>query len=428
MALGPKYVLRALTPGDDVWCRPTVRAARTGPYRARMTGRAASRRAAAIGTYDDARRLARRRVPPAVFDYIDGAAEAELTMRANRAAFEAVGFVPRMGVTAGAADLATTVLGAPVDLPVLLSPVGYTRLVRSEGDLAGARAAGAAGTIFTLSSMTGNTIEEVAAAATGPAWFQLYFLGGRAGAERLVDRAQRAGYAALVVTMDSQIPGNRERDGRHGIKFPITMTPRSAARLAAQLVPHPGWFLDFRRGGLRFDIPNAVATPGGPPLSMGDAIGSMTANPPTWDDLAWVRSLWGGPLLAKGLVTADDAKRAVDAGVSGIVVSNHGGRQLDGVAASLPALVAIAEAVGDQVELLVDGGIRRGSDVVKALALGARAVMIGRPWAFALAAGQPGVERLLAILRTDIDRTLRLLGCPSVAALDRSYVSLPKEL
>jgi isopentenyl diphosphate isomerase/L-lactate dehydrogenase-like FMN-dependent dehydrogenase len=428
VANGPKNVLRAPTWGDDVWFRPTVRAGGAGPYRAGMTGRAASRRAAAIGTYDDARRLARRRVPRAVFDYVDGAAEAELTMRANREAFDAVGFVPRMGVTTGPAELATTVQGTPVDMPVLLGPVGYTRLVHSDGDVAGARAAGAAGTIFTLSSMAGHTVEEVAAAATGPAWFQLYFLGGRAGAERLIDRAQRAGYRALVVTMDSQIPGNRERDGRHGIKFPITMTPGSVARLAAQLAPHPGWFLDFRRGGLRFDIPNATATPGGPPLSMGEAIGSMTANAPTWDDLAWVRSRWDGPLLAKGLLTVDDAQRAIDAGASGVVVSNHGGRQLDGVAASLTALTAIAGAVGDRVEVLVDGGVRRGSDVVKALALGARAVMIGRPWVFALAAGQPGVERLLAILRTDIDRTLRLLGCPSVADLDRAYVSLPKEL
>ena len=397
-----------------------------------MSGQAANRRttrrrAAAIGTFDDARRLAQRRVPRAVFDYVDGGAEAELTMRANREAFEAVGFVPRVGVTTGPTDLSTTVLGTPVDLPVLLSPVGYTRLVHSGGDVAGARAAGAAGTIFTLSSMAGHTIEEVAAAATRPTWFQLYFLGGREGAEQLIDRAGTAGYSALVVTMDSQIPGNRERDGRHGIKFPITMTPRSMAKLAVQLAPHPGWFVDFRRGGLKFDIPNAVSadTPGGPPMSMGEAIGSMTANSPTWADFAWIRARWDGPILAKGLVTADDARRAVDAGVDGVVVSNHGGRQLDGVAASLPALVSVVDAVGDQVEVLVDGGVRRGSDVARALALGARAVMIGRPWVFALAAGQPGVEQLLDVLRTDLDRTLRLLGCPSVAALDRSYVAVP---
>ena len=389
-----------------------------------MTGRA-TRIAGTIGTFEDARRLARRRVPPAVFDYVDGGADGEATMRANRRAFEAVGFVPRAGVTKGAPDLATTVLGSSVSMPVLLSPVGYTRLVHREGDVAGARAAGTAGTVFTLSSMAGHTIEEVAAAGEGPKWFQLYFLGGRAGAEQLIDRAQRAGYTALVVTMDSQIPGNRERDGRHGIKFPITMAPRGMVKLALQVVPHPRWLLDFRKGGVQFDIPNAFDTPGGPPLSMGEAIASMTANAPTWEDFAWIREQWQGPILAKGLVTATDAKRAVAAGVDGIVVSNHGGRQLDGVAASLPALVEVVDAVGDSVEVLVDGGIRRGSDVARALALGARAVMIGRPWVFALTAGQPGVERMLELLRTDLDRTLRLLGCPSVGELDRSYVTRP---
>lgn len=387
--------------------------------------RGGRRSAAGIGTFDDARRLARRRVPRAVFDYVDGGADAELTMRANRAALGAVGFAPRVGAPTGPPDLTTTVLGTPVSLPVLLSPVGYTRLVHSEGDVAGARAAGAAGTIFTLSSMAGHTIEEVAEASSGPSWFQLYFLGGRPGAERLIDRAQQAGYSALVVTMDSQIPGNRERDGRHGIKFPLKMDAATIARLALQLAPCPGWLLDFRKGGVAFDIPNAIDTPGGPPLSMGEAIASMSANAPTWEDYGWIREQWRGPILAKGVITVDDAKRALDAGVDGIVVSNHGGRQLDGVQASLTALVEIVDAVGGSVEVLVDGGIRRGSDVARALALGARAVMVGRPWVFALAAGQPGVERMLEIFRTDLERTLRLLGCSSVQTLDRSFVTYP---
>jgi len=360
-----------------------------------------------------------------VFDYVDGGADAELTMRANRSALEAVVFEPRVGAPTEMPDLATTVLGRPVSLPVLLSPVGYARLVHSEGDVAGARAAAAAGTIFTLSSMAGHTIEEVTEASPGPTWFQLYFLGGRAGAERLIDRAQSAGCSALVVTMDSQIPGNRERDGRHGIKFPLKMDAATVGRLALQLAPCPGWLLDFRRGGVAFDIPNAVDTPGGPPLSMGEAIASMSANAPTWGDFTWIREQWRGPLLAKGVITVDDAKQAVDAGVDGIVVSNHGGRQLDGVQASLTAMVDIVDAVGTSVEVLVDGGIRRGSDVARALALGARAVMVGRPWVFALAAGQPGVERMLEIFRTDLERTMRLLGCPAVGALDRSFVNYP---
>jgi len=386
-----------------------------------MTTGGERRRAASLGTFEDARRRARKRLPAAVFDYLDGGAEAELTMRANRAALEALEFVPRMGRTTGPADLTTTVLGQRVEVPILLSPVGYTRLVHPDGDVAGARAARAAGTIFTLSSMAGHTIEEVGAAAGDAGWFQLYLIGGRAGAEDLIDRAKAAGFRALVVTMDSQIPGNRERDGRHGIKFPITMTPRTVVRLAAQLAPRPGWLLRFRKGGLAFDMPNS-RRPDGTRLSMGEAIGSMTAHAPTWADLEWIRERWGGPVLAKGLVTAEDAKAAVAAGVDGIVVSNHGGRQLDGAPASADALVEIVDAVGDQVEVLVDGGIRRGSDVARVLALGARAAMIGRPWAFALSEGQAGVERVLEVLRTDLDRTLRLLGCPSVADLDRSYV------
>jgi len=386
-----------------------------------MTSRGQRRRALALGTYEDARRAAKRRLPAAIFDYLDGGAEAEVTMRANREALEALQLVPQLGRNTGPTRLRTTVLGQPIDLPVLLSPVGYTRLVHPDGDVAGARAASAAGTIFTLSSMAGHTIEEVGAAATGPAWFQLYLIGGRAGAEDLIDRAKAAGYTALVVTMDSQIPGNRERDGRHGIKFPITLTPRTVVRLGAQLAPHPSWILGFRKGGLAFDMPNS-RRPDGSRLSMGEAIGSMTAHTPTWADLEWIRERWGGPVLAKGLVTVDDAKRAVAAGVDGVVVSNHGGRQLDGVAASVDALAEVVDAVGDEVEVLVDGGIRRGSDVARALALGAKAAMIGRPWAFALAQGQPGVERLLEVLRTDLDRTLRLLGCATVAELDRGHV------
>lgn len=386
-----------------------------------MATRGERRRATALVSYDDARRRARRRLPAAIFDYVDGGAEGELTMRANRAALEALQLMPRMGRSRGPADLSTTVLGQAVDLPILLSPVGYTRLVHPEGDVAGARAAGRAGTVFTLSSMAGHTIEEVAAAAAGPTWFQLYLIGGRPGAEDLIDRAKAAGYRALVVTMDSQIPGNRERDGRHGITFPIRMTPRTVVHLGAQLAPHPTWIMGFRRGGLTFDIPNA-RRPDGTPLSMGEAIGSMTAHAPTWADLEWIRERWGGPVLVKGLVTAADAEQAVAAGVDGIVVSNHGGRQLDGVAASVDALAEVVDAVGDQVEVLVDGGIRRGSDVARALAVGGRAVMIGRPWVFALAQGEPGVTRMLEILGTELDRTLRLLGCPSVRDLDRSYL------
>ena len=388
------------------------------------------RTALRIRTVEDARRLARRRVPRAVFDYLDGAAEGEITLRANREALEEITFVPRTGTTRGipAPGTSTTVAGARCSMPVLLSPIGFTRMMEREGDVAGARAAGDAGTAFTLSTMSGHTIEEVARSATGPLWFQLYFLGGRGGAEQLIDRAQRAGYAALVVTMDTQTVGNRERDLRHGIKPPLHMTLANATKFAPQVSLRPSWLAGFALDGFRLDIANttSVRTERGT-MSAEEALTYWGASPTTWEDFSWIREQWRGPIVAKGIITIDDAKRAVGAGVSAVVVSNHGGRQLDGVTASLRVLPEVVDAIGDQVEVLVDGGIRRGSDVVRALALGARAAMIGRPWAYGLAAaGEAGVAKVLEILRADIDRTLRLLGCPSTSALDRAYVERPR--
>ena len=381
-------------------------------------------------TVADARRLARRRVPPAVFDYIEGGAGEERTVAANREAIEAVGFVPRMGVSTGVPgpDLRTTVLGTPVSMPLLVSPVGFTRMMDPAGDVAGAHAAGAVGTIFTLSSMSGHTIEEVATAASGPIWFQLYFLGGRPGAEQLVARARDAGYGALVVTLDTQTPGNRERDYRYGLSPPLTLDRKTVMKMAPQAATHPWWLLDVVRDRFRLDLVNATSVVAdGRTLSAGEALLHWLSAPPLWEDFTWLREQFGGPVIGKGIVTGEDARRAVDAGVSAIIVSNHGGRQLDGVAAGLPALVEVLEAVGDQVEVLVDGGFRRGADVVRAVALGARAAMIGRPWVYGLAAaGEPGVARVLSILRQDIDRTLRLVGAPSVDSLDPTFVSPPE--
>ncbi len=387
------------------------------------------RNARRIRTVEDARRLARRRIPRAVFDYLDGAAEGEVTLRANRQALEEITFVPRMGTTRGvpAPDTSTTAVGARCSMPVLLSPVGFTRMMEQGGDVAAARAAGDAGTVFTLSTMSGHTIEEVARSSTGPLWFQLYFLGGRGGAEQLIDRAQRAGYGALVVTMDTQTVGNRERDLRHGIKPPLHMTLANAAKFAPQVSLRPSWLAGFALDRFRLDIANAtsVRTDHGT-MSAEEALTYWGASPTTWEDFSWIRDQWRGPIIAKGIITLEDAKRAVGAGVSAVIVSNHGGRQLDGLPASLRILPEVVDAVGDQVEVLVDGGIRRGSDVVRALALGARAAMIGRSWAYGLAAaGEAGVARVLEILRADIDRTLRLLGCPSTSALDRAFVDRP---
>ncbi len=386
------------------------------------------RAAARIRTVADARRLARRRVPGPVWDYIEGGAGAETTLRANVAAYEEVQFLPRVGAVTGAPpELATTVLGTEVSMPLLLSPVGFTRMMDPAGDVAAAGAAGAAGTIATLSSMSGHTIAEVASAATGPLWFQLYFLGGRAGAEQLVERARKAGYRALVVTLDTPLPGNRERDSRHGLSPPLRLDRRTVTKMAPRVVLHPRWVLDAARDHFSLDLINTTTlVVDGRTLSSLEALWHWLAYPARWEDFSWLKEQWDGPVLAKGVLTADDARRAVDVGADGIIVSNHGGRQLDSVDPTVAALVPVVDAVGDQVEVLLDGGVRRGADVVKAVALGARAAMVGRAWAYGLAAaGRPGVDRVLRILRDDIDRTMRLVGATRVSELRRDLVRIP---
>jgi len=389
----------------------------------------ARRAAARIRTVDDTRRLAERRLPRVVFDYVDGAAESEHTMRENRSAFDQVGFVPKMAVPGLGISptLSTTVLGRDVTLPVLLAPVGFTRAMAPGGDVAGARAARAAGTLFTMSTMSGHTLEEVAAAADGSGWFQLYGLGGRVGAEQLVRRARAAGFTALVVTVDTPIPGNRERDLHHGVALPLRFTKETAIRFAPQALVRPRWLYDFARDGFSMDLALSHGLgPSDAPMSSDEAVIGWVLSPITWEDFGWLREAFDGPVIAKGLLTPDDAGRAADAGAAAVIVSNHGGRQLDGVPAALSALPGVVDAVGGTVEVLMDGGVRRGSDVVKALALGARAVLIGRPWAYALgAAGEPGVRRVLEILRTELDRTLRLLGVGSVSELARADVTFP---
>ena len=317
--------------GNHATARAT-RPARTGargrvPWRRIRPGDEMARRIASI---EDVRAVARRRVPRMVFDYVDSGARAELTIRANRAAFDEVVFNPRMAAPATDPDLSTTVLGTSVTMPLLLSPCGGLRAVHPHGEAGAARAAQQAGTVFTLSSASGMSIEHVAAHAPGPRWFQLYFLGGRAGAERLVERAASAGYGALVVTVDTIVPGVRERDVRNG----MTSGPYVNARNIVQFAPHvavrPRWLWNFVRDGFSVDIANAATLgPGGTSMSATDASMGMFAEPPTWDDIVWIRDAWRGPLVVKGVLTADDTRRAVDLGADGVVVSNHGGRQLD---------------------------------------------------------------------------------------------------
>lgn len=373
----------------------------------------------------DLRRLARRRLPRLVFDYVDGGAEGEVTLRANRRAFDAVTFRPRQAVGLVAGKLATTVLGAPVALPVLLAPVGYSRLMHPDGERAAARAAGAAGTIYILSTMSGHALEDVKAASAGAVWYQLYLIGGRDAGVAAMARARAAGYTALVVTIDTPVAGLRERDVRNGVAQLLGGSLRSKLPFLPQLLARPRWLASFLMDGGVPALPNVVP-PGRPAMPLVDVTTALSRAAVAWSDLRWLRDAWGGgPIVVKGVLTADDARRAVDAGAAAVVVSNHGGRQLDGAPASLAVLPEVVAAVGGQVEVLMDGGVRRGSDVVKALCHGARAVLVGRAYAYGLAAaGAAGVSRALAILGGDMERTLKLLGCGSVSELDRSFVDV----
>jgi isopentenyl diphosphate isomerase/L-lactate dehydrogenase-like FMN-dependent dehydrogenase len=378
-----------------------------------------------IRSVDDAQLLAKRRLPRSVYEYVEGGTEGEVTVRANRRAFEEVTFRPKAAVLYGERDLTTTVLGCPLSMPVVVAPAGYIRMAHRDGELGAARAAGEAGIAVGISTLSSYPIEEITAATTAPVWYQLYFAGGRAGAEIAIDRARDAGCQALILTVDLAAAAGRERRLRGG-GVPTRVDLRNALRYAPEMVVRPAWLIDFLRDGLRLDVPNVRTEPEGPALSAAEASKSMRNAAPTWDDMGWVRERWGGPLVVKGLLRADDARRAVDAGAAAVVVSNHGGNALDGTPPTLRVLPEIVAAVGDDVEVLVDGGIRRGGDVVKALAMGARAVLVGRAYVWGLAAGgEAGVAQVLRVLRDGIDRTLALLGCPSVGALDASYLDVP---
>ena len=388
-----------------------------------MTSRAvASPRVVNIG---DLRPLARRRLPRAVFDYLDGGAEAEVTLRENCRAFEDVTFRPRHAVAVPDCDLRTRVLGFDISFPALLAPIGYSRLMHPDGEAGAARAAGDAGTGYILSTISGHRLEDVKAASSGPVCYQLYLLGGREASEASIERARRAGFSALVVTIDTAVAGMRERDFRNGIKELLGGSIFAKIPFLPQMLARPGWLASFLLDGGLPRLPNVVI-PGQGPMPLLDVNAALARAAVTWEDLQWIRKLWPGPIVIKGVLTGDDARRAIDVGAAAVVVSNHGGRQLDGVPASLRILPEVVNAVNGQVEVLMDGGIRRGADIAKALCLGARAVLCGRAYAYGLAAaGQAGVARALEILRTDLERTLKLLGCSSVAALDRSYVNVP---
>jgi isopentenyl diphosphate isomerase/L-lactate dehydrogenase-like FMN-dependent dehydrogenase len=376
---------------------------------------------------EDFRPMARERVPKPVYDYLDGGAEGEVTLRENCRVFNDVTFRPRHAVAVAGCDLRTRVLGFDLALPFLLAPVGYSRLMHPGGEVAAARAAGRAGTGYILSTISGHKLEDVKAGSTGPVFYQLYLMGGRGAAEAAIERARVAGFSGLVVTIDTPVSGIRERDHRNGLKELISGGPLEKIPYLPQILSRPGWLISYLLDGGLPGLPNVIV-PGKGQMALVDINAALAESTVTWADLRWIREIWRGPIMVKGVLTGDDARHAMDEGVAAISVSNHGGRQLDGVPASLRALPEVVEAVKGRIEVLMDGGIRRGGDIVKAICMGARAVLCGRAYAYGLAAaGEAGVDRAIEILRTDLERTLRLLGCGSVAELDRSYVNVPKE-
>jgi L-lactate dehydrogenase (cytochrome)/(S)-mandelate dehydrogenase len=364
------------------------------------------------------RRMARRRLPRMVFDFCDGGAEDEVTRAGNEAGFADWAFLPRPLNGTGTRELSVELFGLRLALPVIIGPTGLSGMLWPQGELAAARAAAAAGTVYTMSHGSTVSIEDLAKEVAGPLWFQTFMYRDRGLTRSFAERAAAAGYRALVLTIDNKVLGQRERDLRNGFVIPPRVSWRSAVDVARALP----WALRMARKPVTFV--NYVTAEKRDILSLAAHIAGLLDPSLSWRDVDWLRGVWQGPLLLKGVLHPDEARRAVDHGLDGVIVSNHGGRQLDGAIASIRALPAVAEAVAGRVPVLLDGGVRRGSDVVKALALGATACTIGRPHLWGLAvAGEAGVARVLEILRRDIDRVLALGGWDGVAQLDRAALA-----
>jgi L-lactate dehydrogenase (cytochrome) len=369
---------------------------------------------------DDLRSLARRRVPPGIFDYVDGAACDELTATRNQADLREIALRPHALTGVWSPDLSTEVLGQRLAVPLLGAPTGLTGLVHHAGEVAIAQAVHAAGGLYVLSSAASRTLEEVAAASAGPRWFQLYVGHDRGVVAELLQRARASGYSALVVTVDVAQTGPRERDRRNG----FTVPPRVTMRTLAGGVRRPRWTVDFLRRPriLSEGLLSSVAADG-EAGSLAELIGRQFDPRLCWDDIAWLRERWSGPLLLKGILRGEDARRAAEVGATGVIVSNHGGRQLDRAPSSIRALPEVVDAVGSDLEVLMDGGIRRGADIVAALALGARACLVGRALVYGLAAGgEAGARRAMTMLVDELEVAMTLLGCESIRALDREWV------
>ena len=384
-----------------------------------------ARRLRGAANVDDLRRLAKRRLPRGVFDYIDGAAEDERTMAANRAGFADLTFCPRVLTGVGEPDPSTTLLGETIPLPLVVAPTGFTRLAHSEGELAVARAAARAGLPYTLSTLGTYSIEDVAAVNDAIKWFQVYLFRDRGLVRDMVQRAAAAGYRAIMPTVDTAVFGRRERDVRRGFSLP----PKIGLGTLLDGAVHPAWTWDFVRADpIRFANVTGVTADGEhidgtTAITLAEYVNAQFDSTLTWDDIDWLRTCWDGPIVVKGIQSVADARIAADRGIEAIVISNHGGRQLDGSPATIDLVAPVVDAVGDRIEVLVDGGIRRGSDVVKAVALGAKAALIGRAYFYALgAAGERGVDHVLALFDADVRRTMALIGARSVKELDRDLL------
>jgi L-lactate dehydrogenase (cytochrome) len=375
------------------------------PVRRRL-GRAAS--------IADLRLMARRRLPRGVFDYIDGAAEDELTMGWNAEAFRRLEFRPRVLRDVSAIDPSTTLLGRPLAMPLVLGPTGFTRIAASGGELDVARAAARAGVICGLSTLGTRSIEEMAAAASGRQWFQVYVWRDRGLVKEMLARAAAAGYEAILPTVDTAVLGRRERDVRHG----LTLPPQLGLGMLLDGARHPAWTWDFISAEpISFANLQRPGAPGGTsPVSLSGFMTEQIDSSLSWRDVDWLREQWAGPIVLKGIQSVADATLAADAGIEAIVLSNHGGRQLDGAPPPLELVAPVADAVGGRTEIICDGGVRRGSDIVKAVALGANACMMARPYLYGLAvAGERGVQHVLEMFDTGLRRTLALAGCSSFA-------------
>jgi L-lactate dehydrogenase (cytochrome) len=380
--------------------------------------RDAGRRALARAhTINDLRRSARRRLPRAAFDYLDGGAEDEVALRRNRSGFDELELVPHYLRDVSEVDLTTEVLGVRSPLPLVLAPTGFTRMFHPDGELAVARASGRAGVPYAQSTMATTAMEDVAAVAGGPLWFQLYVWRDRGLCKELIQRAKAAGYQALLLTIDTPVPGARERDLRNGLSIPPALTARTLLDGAR----HPRWWRGLLTSeAMTFaNVSHVAAEPTGVMAYVAKQFDPSV----TWDDIEWMVEVWGGPFVVKGVMSVEDARQAAALGISGVVVSNHGGRQLDHTRAPIDVLAEVVDAVGDEVEVLLDGGVRRGTDIAKALAVGARAAMIGRPYLYGLgAAGEAGVTHAIALLAAELRRTMQLLGVNAVDQLDRSVL------